>query len=100
MTEDIDDREGAFAALDAFGLLACQAYNLGNAGKWFFSFRAGLQGVRLRAQGWAEQSEALHSWVPLQTIEARERHIAGGSFVWTQVVSRQVVEIDRTVREQ
>jgi hypothetical protein len=80
MREDIDDRDRAFASLDAFGLLACQAYNLGNNGNWFFSFRAGLKGVRLRTQAWAEHSEALHAWVPLQTIEARERHIAGALF--------------------
>jgi hypothetical protein len=80
MTEDIDNRERAFASLDAFALLASQNYNLGNTGNWFFSFRAGLKGVRLRAQGWAEHNEALHSWALLETIEARERHIAGALF--------------------
>jgi hypothetical protein len=80
MCEDSTRREIAFASLDSFGLLACQDDNFGNAGNWFFSFRAGLKGVRSRAQGRAEHIEALHSWIPYQTLEARERHLAGALF--------------------
>ncbi len=80
MSEDDRRRDEAMNALDAFGLLACQNYNLGNRGNWLLSFRAGLKGVRSRAEGWAEHVEAIHSWVPLQHIEARERHLAGALF--------------------
>lgn len=62
--------------LDSLALLACQDYNLGNAGNWFFSFRGGLSGFRSRMVSLEEHRELVYEWHPFAFINMHERHIA------------------------
>lgn len=62
--------------IDKFGLLACQNYNLGNDGNWFFSFRSGLSGSRSRMLSLEEHRALVYEWHPSAMLHGHERHIA------------------------
>jgi hypothetical protein len=62
--------------LDALGLLACQDYNLGNQGNWFFSFRSGFSGFHSRMASLEEHRALVYVWHPSALLPGHERHIA------------------------
>lgn len=62
--------------LDALGLLACQKYNLGNHGNWFFSFRTGFSGFHSRMISLEEHRALVYEWNPNAILTGHERHIA------------------------
>jgi hypothetical protein len=62
--------------LDALGLLACQDYNLGNQGNWFFSFRSGFSGFHSRMASLEEHRALVYEWHPNALLPGHERHIA------------------------
>jgi len=62
--------------LDALALLACQDYNLGNHGNWFFSFRSGFSGFHSRMLSLEEHRRLVYEWHPGAQINGHERHIA------------------------
>jgi hypothetical protein len=62
--------------LDALALLACQAYNLGNQGNWFFSFRSGFSGFRSRMSSLEEHRALVYEWHSDSMLLGHERHIA------------------------
>ena len=53
-----------YVDLDGFALLACQPYNLGDAGNWFLNFRFGQTGFQARLFGVATHYYQVHSWLP------------------------------------
>lgn len=71
-----------FHELDAFALLTCQSYNLGNETDWFGSFRGGLYGFYARFHGLTEHFRLLHEWIPprLRIREDTEYHLASVFF--------------------
>jgi hypothetical protein len=71
----------SFNALDAFALLACQNYNLGNDPDWFGSFRGGLYGMYARVDALVRHFFQVHSWVPVPWYpQDAEYHLASALF--------------------
>lgn len=70
------DKRRCDEQLDAVGLLACQDYNLGNHGNWFFSFRKGFSGFHSRMISLEEHRAMVYEWHPGASIVGHERHIA------------------------
>ena len=67
----------AFEALDQLALLACQDYNLGDAGDWFGEFRGGLYGFYARLYGVQHHYLDVHAWIPRVRIPTEtEYHLA------------------------
>jgi hypothetical protein len=62
--------------LDALALLACQDYNLGKQGNWFFSFRSGFSGFHSRMTSLEEHRAFVSEWHPNALLTGFERHIA------------------------
>ncbi len=62
--------------VDDWALIACQDYNLGNTGNWFFSFRAGLHGMRSRLSGLAFHRRFVYDWEFHSLMTNLEHHIA------------------------
>lgn len=51
-------------AMDSHALLAQQAYNLGDKGGWFYSFRKGMSGFHSRIRGVSLHYAQVHAWEP------------------------------------
>jgi hypothetical protein len=69
-----------FQQLDQFALLACQDYNLGNAGDWFQEFRGGLYGMYSRLYGVSRHYFEVHAWLPRSWVTDAEYHLASALF--------------------
>lgn len=69
----MNDVTAAHRKLDAFALLACQDYNLGNSGNWFFNFRSAMSGVQSRMLSVEEQRALLYEWHAGATLDGHER---------------------------
>lgn len=72
----LSDGQTCDKALDALALLACQEYNLGNQGNWFFSFRRGLGGFHARMASLEEHRALAYEWHSNALLPGHERHVA------------------------